>query len=99
WWFSPVKGLVMVDPENISVNETPPPVRLEEVVVDGVTQSAIANRKSQIQLGPGVQRVEFHYKALSLVAPDRNRFKYRLDGLEREWVEAGTQRVATYPHL
>jgi hypothetical protein len=43
--------------------------------------------------------VEFHYTALSLVAPEKNRFKYRLEGLERDWVEAGGQRVATYPRL
>jgi len=94
-----VKGLVMVDPENISVNETPPPVVIEDVLADGVSQSRVTDRKSQIELPPGVQRVEFHYTALSLVAPERNRFKYRLNGLESAWVEAGSQRTATYPHL
>jgi ligand-binding sensor domain-containing protein/two-component sensor histidine kinase len=98
-WFSTVKGLVMVDPERISVNERPPVVQLEAIVVDGVAQSQISDLKSEIKLGPGVQRVEFHYTALSLVASERNRFKHRLEGLERDWVEAGTQRVATYPRL
>jgi ligand-binding sensor domain-containing protein/signal transduction histidine kinase len=98
-WFSTVKGLVMVDPERISVNEAPPVVRLEEVVVDGAAQSQISDLKSEIKFGPGIQRVEFHYTALSLVAPERNRFKHRLEGLERDWVQASTQRVATYPRL
>ena len=39
-WFSTVKGLVMVDPANIAVNETPPPVRIEELSVDGVPVTA-----------------------------------------------------------
>ena len=98
-WFSTVKGLVMVDPENITVNETPPPVVLEEVAVDGVARPDTSNRKSPLQFGPGVQRVDFRYTALSLVAPERNRFKYRLDGSDADWVEAGAQRFATYPHL
>jgi signal transduction histidine kinase len=50
-------------------------------------------------LGPGAQRIEFRFTALSLVAPERNRFKYRLIGLENDWVEAGPQRVAAYPHV
>jgi len=98
-WFSTVKGLVMVDPENISVNETPPPVVIEDVLADGVSQSPVTDRESQIELPPGVQRVEFRFTALSLVAPERNRFKYRLDGLEKDWVEGGSQRAVAYTHL
>ncbi len=110
-WFSTVKGLVMVDPANISVNETPPPVVIEQVVVDGVplTPSLAPSegervpegraRGGNLVIGPGVQRVEFRFTALSLVAPERNRFKYRLDRLENNWVEAGSQRMASYPHL
>ena len=98
-WFSTVKGLVMVDPENISVNETPPSVVIEDVVADGLSQSPIVGRQSQFEIPPGVQRLEFRFTALSLVAPERNRFKYRLDGLEANWVEGGTQRVAAYSHL
>ena len=98
-WFSTVKGLVMVDPKNITVNATPPPVVIEEVDVDGVVQSEAARAHAPIEIGPGLQRVDFRYTALSLVAPERNHFKYQLEGLERGWVEAGAQRVATYPHL
>lgn len=98
-WFSTVKGLVMVDPETVSINEQPPPVVIEDVVVDGVSQPTKASSDLLQPLGPGVQRVEFRFTALSLVAPERNRFRYRLEGLEKDWVEAGGQRVATYPHL
>jgi len=98
-WFSTVKGLVMIDPATISVNDLPPPVVIEELIADGGPPSEISNLKSQIRLGPGVQRVEFRFAALSLVAPERNRFKYRLDGLDAAWVDAGAQRMAAYPHL
>jgi len=113
-WFSTVKGLVVADPANISVNETPPTVVLEDMVVDGdrmgvdettggvpgsIQRRAGTTAESGPELGPGVQRVEFRFTALSLVAPERNRFKYRLEGLDTGWVEAGSQRVAIYPHL
>ncbi len=98
-WFSTVKGLVMVDPHNISVNEKPPPVVVEQVLTDGMEVPMANTAGSALEFGPGVQRVEFRFTALSLVAPERNRFKHRLDGLEKDWVEAETQRVAAYPHL
>lgn len=113
-WFSTVKGLVMVDPSNISVNETPPPVVIEEIIVDGLPVAADVRRlrtlrtgepslltsaATNLRLGPGVRRLEFRFTALSLVAPERNRFKYRLEGLERDWVEGGSQRVAAYTQL
>jgi len=94
-WFSTVKGLVMVDPAAISINETPPPVAIEEVVLDGRTVPL----RPGWECGPDGQRLEFRFTALSLVAPERNHFKYRLEGLEKDWVEAGSQRAAGYAHL
>ena len=52
-----------------------------------------------MEIGPGVQRVEFQYGALSFTAPEKVRFRYRLDGLDPDWVEAGDRRVAEYPNL
>jgi signal transduction histidine kinase len=106
-WFSTVKGLVMVDPARLHVNEIPPPVRVEEILVDGSPVNPAGHSKSNIgrgesgsiAIGPGARRVEIHYTALSLAVPERNRFKHRLEGLEPRWVEAGPQRVATYPRL
>ncbi len=98
-WFSTVKGLVMVDPANISLNDLPPPVVVDEVQVDGVPVLRGGEAASELELPPGIQRVEFRFAALSLVAPERNRFKYRLDPLEKEWVDGGSQRAAAYTHL
>lgn len=98
-WFSTVKGLVMVDPANITPNELSPPVAIDEVQVDGAVVMRGGEPMPELELAPGVQRVEFRFAALSLVAPERNRFKYRLDALEKEWVDGGSQRVAAYTHL
>jgi signal transduction histidine kinase len=51
------------------------------------------------EVPPGKHYVEFDYTALSYVAPDKVRFRYRLEGLEKNWVDAGTRREAHYSHL
>jgi ligand-binding sensor domain-containing protein/signal transduction histidine kinase len=109
-WFSTVKGLAIVDPQNIPINRMAPAVMLEEVWVDGAQKDfepkaqsrqpkAATNLPSHLIVGPGMRRVEFHYTALSFTAPERVRFRYRLDGLDLDWVEAGGRRVAEYSQL
>ena len=97
-WFSTVKGLVAVDPSRISVNDRKAVVHVEEILVDGVVLP-FEPRAAAPRIGPGTQRMEFRFTALSLVAPERNRFKYRLEPLEKNWVEGGSQRTAVYSHL
>ncbi len=91
-WFPTAKGLISVDPHNIRANPRPPPVVIEEVRVD---DQAVTNT----QIAPGHHRLEFDYAGLSYMAPERVRFKYRLDGLDREWVDAGGKRVANYSYI
>ena len=52
-----------------------------------------------LRLGPGKHRVDFHYTALSFDAPERIRFRYRLEGMDSDWVEAGNRRVAFYSYV
>ena len=48
---------------------------------------------------PGARRLEIHYTALSLAAPEKVRFSYRLEGFDPDWIDAGARRVATYTAL
>jgi signal transduction histidine kinase/ligand-binding sensor domain-containing protein len=95
-WFPTTKGLVVVDPRAIKINRLPPPVVLEELVVDG---QYVTNLTMPLRIPPGRDHFDFYYTALSLVAPDKVRFKYRIEGLETAWVDAGTKRVANYSFL
>jgi ligand-binding sensor domain-containing protein/two-component sensor histidine kinase len=95
-WFSTVKGLVMLEPGRIPRNEIPPPVLIEEVRVEG---GVVKEGEALLRLPPRMARLEFHYTATSLMAAEKNRFRYKLEGLETEWVEAGTQRIAAYHWL
>jgi ligand-binding sensor domain-containing protein/signal transduction histidine kinase len=93
-WFPTTKGIAIVDPANVTTNRVPPPVVIEEFLVDGKPVIAMVS-----SIPPGKQRFEVRYTGLSFAAPDRVRFRYKLDGLETEWVEAGARRVAQYSYL
>ena len=98
-WFPTSKGLVVFNPEDAKVNQLPPPVIIENLLADdrSITQSPETN--APLQIPPGPQRFEFRYTALSFVVPEKVRFKYRLEGLEPDWVDAGTKRSANYSHV
>jgi ligand-binding sensor domain-containing protein/signal transduction histidine kinase len=115
-WFATVKGVVSLQPSEITVNPLPPPVVIEEVVVDGVSSSEFrvpsSSASSQprqretrnlepgtLRISPGKRRFEFAYTGLSFTAPDKVRFRYKLEGRDADWVEAGTERKAIYNFL
>ncbi|MGA3179183.1 MAG: two-component regulator propeller domain-containing protein [Verrucomicrobiota bacterium] len=97
--FPTVKGLVEVDPKNITTNPFPPPVVIEEIRVDDEPVAARAGTTAAVEIAPGRHRLELDYAGLSLAAPERVRFKYRLDGLDRGWVEVGAKRTANYSYI
>lgn len=92
-WFPTSKGLVVVNPNEVRINHLPPLMALEEVLVDG---QPVTNAPSPLKIPPGRNRLEFHYTGLSFAAPEKVSFKYRIEGLEKEWVDAGAKRVANY---
>ncbi len=94
-WFPTIQGVASVDPEKLPVNSIPIEVNLEQVVVDGRS----AARSGEVVLAPGARNVEFHYAAPSFVVPGRVRYRYRLEGLDPDWVDAGARRVAYYSRL
>ncbi|MGA2747873.1 MAG: two-component regulator propeller domain-containing protein [Verrucomicrobiota bacterium] len=101
-WFPTVRGLAVVDPANVPANPLPPPVAIEEVVADGRARTSIEMAppgRTEVRLPAGTERLEFHYTGLSLTEPMNVRFKYRLEGLEENWIEAGGRRIANYSHL
>ena len=91
-YFATLKGVGLIDPDTIRLNTTPPPVVIEEVIVDGAEVAP----GDFITLEPGSHRIEFQYTGLSLVAPERIKFKYKLEGLDPDWVNAGGSREAFY---
>jgi signal transduction histidine kinase/ligand-binding sensor domain-containing protein len=97
-WFPTSKGLVAVDPRNVKKNLLPPPVVIEAVRVD---DQLVPGDPSALPLKipPGRHRVEFQCTGLSFAAPEKVRFRYRLAGLDNEWVDAGTKRIINYNYI
>ncbi|HEY7574862.1 MAG TPA: two-component regulator propeller domain-containing protein [Thermoanaerobaculia bacterium] len=91
-WFATLKGAVVVDPERLSTNTVPPPVQIEEVIADKKRLDPVR----EARIPPGSGALEFHYAGLSFLAPQKVRFRYRLEGFDKEWVDAGTRRAAYY---
>jgi ligand-binding sensor domain-containing protein len=97
-WFPTIKGASSIDPEKIKINELPPPVTIEEFIVDNRSIGKGGSGESAL-LSSGSERFEFHYTAFCLVAPQRVRFRYRLEGFDRDWIEAGVRRTAYYTNI
>jgi signal transduction histidine kinase/ligand-binding sensor domain-containing protein len=94
-WFPTQDGVAVIDPETIAVTPRPVPTMIESVLID----RAAVPLDAPVRVVPGQRSLEIHYTGLSLVNSDRIRFKYRLSGLDPEWVDAGTRRTAYYTHV
>ena len=101
-WLPTVKGLVSVRPGPFSSNPHPPPVMIESVSIDGQPQTTNALRPdlpAVVVVPAGKERVEISYTSINLAAPGKGQFKYWLDGYEKQWTDAGNDRVARYTKL
>ncbi|HEY4590183.1 MAG TPA: two-component regulator propeller domain-containing protein, partial [Thermoanaerobaculia bacterium] len=95
-WFPTYRGAVVTDPRRDPPRRRPPPVVIEEVVADG---EAVPFPGPQVDLPPGTRKIEIRFAVLSLSAPEKVRTVYRLDGFDRAWSDAGTQRSIVYTSL
>ena len=94
-WFATLDGVSMIDPAHIAENRTPPPVAIEQVLVD----DQVLPPGQDLVIPPGRHRLEVHYAGLSFVAPQKVIYRYQLEGLDHGWIEAGTRRAAFYTNL
>ncbi len=94
-WFPSSKGVAMIDPGNILLNPFPPQLVLEKVVIDDHE----APLEGVIEFPPGENKIEFHYAGLSFISPNKVRYKYKLEGEDETWVDAGDRRAAFYTNL
>jgi signal transduction histidine kinase/streptogramin lyase len=110
-WLPMRTGLVMIKPKQVFPNLLPPPVVIEHIRLDGREMRAVWNTGTRensgqfsfatadLHLPPQHRKLELEFTALSFIAPESIRFRYRLDGLDDEWSEIGTERSVIYPRL
>jgi diguanylate cyclase (GGDEF)-like protein/PAS domain S-box-containing protein len=93
-WFATVKGVAMIDSNRARAAAAPP------VVIDSI----FADRKPLDPSGPitltaGTKTLEFRYTGISLAGAEKVHYEYKLDGFDRDWIDAGARRMATYTNL
>ncbi len=112
-WFPTLGGISVIDPNDLPVNRVPPPVRITGFAVDSVPRvlPGLAPRKGELadrlsgpapahyELEPGTREVTFDFAALSFVAPSKMQVRYRLEGFDAGWTDAGSERTVRYTSL
>ena len=94
-WFTTSQGLVVPVARDLPWNTEPPPVLLEQVLIENEPVPLAV----PLRVPPGKESLQFGYTALSFAAPGKVAFRYRLEGVDREWSEVTPNRIARYPRL
>jgi signal transduction histidine kinase/ligand-binding sensor domain-containing protein len=94
-WFEVIDGVSVIDPHHLHENKLPPPVHIEQIVADGKTYDG----PNGLRLTPNVRNLQVDYTALSLVVPEKVRFRYKLEGFNSNWQDPGNRRQAFYTNL
>gem|GEM_PF-2561096 len=96
-WFTAARGLAWVDPKNRKYlkNAQPPPISITSISAG----SSLYTRLTDLRLPSHTANLHISYTALSLSIPERVRFRYKLEGLDKDWQDAGTRRQAFYTNL
>jgi signal transduction histidine kinase/ligand-binding sensor domain-containing protein len=95
-WFTTVRGVVWLNPDELTTQSAPPPVLVEDFVVDG---ESVPLASGEISVPPGHTQFDFRFTALNFAGGDRARFRYQLEGYDSGWVDAETLRTAHYGRL
>ncbi len=93
-WFATVKGVAMIDP-NRARAAAAPPVIIQDIFADRQRMDP----SGPLSLSAGMKRLDFRYTGIDFAAPEKVHYQYRLEGFDREWVDARTRRQASYTNL
>ena len=94
-WFAPPDAISFIDPRNIPFNGLPPPVHIEQVIADGKRYDTSHNAR----LPARIRDLTIRYTALSLAAPEKIHFRFKLEGQDEDWREVVDERQVQYSNL
>ena len=95
FWFASVKGAVLFQPDALPQNLEPPNIVIESVLRNGTA----VNPVSELLLEAGVRRLEFKFVAPDFAAPERVRYRYKLEGENVEWSPVSAEALAVYTNV
>jgi PAS domain S-box-containing protein len=94
-WFPNPQGVAMVEPAHLVTDSVVPPVRIQQIRINGIE---VQDRKvPALPVGGG--RMEFHFAALSYIAPQKATVRYQLEGFDNDWIDAEGRRSVLYNNL
>jgi len=100
-YFGGINGFNVFHPDSIRLNPTPPPVVITRFAVfdrePELPRAIEATR--EIVLERNENFFSFEFAALDFTAPEKNRYAYRLEGFDRDWVMTGNRRLASYTNV
>jgi PAS domain S-box-containing protein len=94
-WFATSRGVAWINPNRVVRNTVPPAVLIESVSANGRKYDI----SSSLKLPAYITNLQIAYTATSLTIPERVRFRYKLEGQDKEWQDVGTRREAFYTNL
>jgi signal transduction histidine kinase/streptogramin lyase len=94
-WFATLRGVITIEPQRVRTNKLPPSVLIEKALVDG--RPALPGQDNQF--APGPRNLELHFGGVTLLEPRKVQHRYKLEGFDADWIEAGTRRVAYYTNV
>ena len=94
-WFATGFVVEMVDPSRLSQKAPPAQAYIESLVADRKEFKATPNLK----IPPNPRDLQIDYTSPTFAIPQKVKFRYRLDGYDRDWHDAGTRRQAFYTDL
>jgi signal transduction histidine kinase/ligand-binding sensor domain-containing protein len=95
FWFPTQNGVVVIDPENVSLNANPPPVKIESVLIE----RRATDFRDGIALNARDDNLEIRYTGISFIKPEQVKFRYRIEGLDENWTDVGPIREVYFPSL
>jgi diguanylate cyclase (GGDEF)-like protein len=94
-WFATAGGVAVIDPNHLYNQTFAPKLHIEQVLFD----RNVVPSQTGVDVGPGNGDLEIQFTAPDFTAPERLRFRYRLEPFDRDWVTVDTRRVAYYTKL
>ncbi len=95
FWFPTQDGVVVINSDNESYNTLPPSVVIESATVERES----VDISNGLTLEPWQKNLEINFTGISLIKSEQIKFKYKLEGHDADWIDAGTRRTAYYSYL
>lgn len=94
-WFPSLKGISVANPKSVTANELSSPLYIESIKIDGEKY----NKKNKINIKPSSSEIEFKFSLLSFKNPKKNKYKYKLEGYNKNWIELKNENKVVYMNL